>query len=143
MKTEWIPSFAYMALLMAAGVIGFAPKASAEYLSTTCTSTGQYCNREVPFTFSSDGLGTQYAIRLQAPASHCSAVRYTLNSSDGRTLGSTDFLSAGETTWVPVGNNLTPGVHRISIVAQGTTGGCNAGRLQSWGVDAAATVVPY
>lgn len=142
MKLEWIPSLAYMALLIAAGVIGFAPKASAEYLSTTCTSTGQFCNREVPFSFSSDGPGAQYAIRLQAPAGHCSAVRYILVSSNKRTLGSTGFLNAGESNWVPVGNNLARGVHRVSILAEGTTGGCNVGRLQSWGVDASATLIP-
>ncbi len=138
-----IKSFSFVAMLAAASVVSFAPQASAQAsLSATCTSSGQNCNRRLPFTFNSDGPGAEYAVTLKAPATHCSAVRYTLVSRNGDILGGTGFLNAGESTLVSLGDNLAKGRQTVFIQAQGKIGGCNSGRLGSWGVEATSTVVP-
>lgn len=113
--------------------------AKAELLTANCTSQGQACNSVASMGIASDGPGAVYQLRLQAPGGHCSAVRYIVYGGDGRPLAQpTAFLNAGQSAVIPLGNNLVRGRHTVFIGAEGIVGGCNTGRLLSWGVDARA-----
>ncbi|QZZ21631.1 hypothetical protein J5X98_03995 [Leptothermofonsia sichuanensis E412] len=130
--------------LSALSIFGFATAVSAENFTVECTSTSQLCDRIATLNFNSDGPGIEYAVTLKAPRTHCSAVRYLVYSNDGnrRLLGRTTFLNAGESSCVFLGNNYARGSQSVLIGAEGWFGGCNTGRLHSWGVDAHAYPVP-
>jgi hypothetical protein len=130
--------------LGAMSVLGFATAVSAETFTVECTAAGQLCDRTATLNFTSDGPGTEYAVTLKAPRTHCSAVRYLVYSNDGqrRLLGSTNFLNAGESGYVFLGSNLARGSQSVLIGAEGRVGDCNVGSLRSWGVDANAYPVP-
>ncbi len=53
---------------------------------------------------------------------------------DGRTLGRTDWLLPGQSQNVSLGK-LAKGERLLNMTATGREGGCNEGRLESWGVD--------
>ncbi len=130
--------------LCAISVLGFTTAASAETFTVECTSTSQLCNRTATLNFNSDGPWIEYAVTLKAPRTHCSAVRYLVYSNDGnrRLLGRTTFLNAGESSYVFLGSNYARGSQSVLIGAEGWFGGCNTGRLHSWGVDARVYPVP-
>jgi PhoPQ-activated pathogenicity-related protein len=130
--------------LTAASVAGFSTAAAAETFTVACNSTGQVCDATATLRFNADGPGVEYGITLKAPTTHCSAVSYLVYSNDGqrRLLGRTQFLNAGQWSYVSLGSNLARGHQTVLIGAEGQRGGCNTGRLQSWGVDAAASIVP-
>ncbi|MBF2085679.1 hypothetical protein [Thermoleptolyngbya sp. C42_A2020_037] len=125
-------------------VFGFATAASAETFTVECTAASQLCDRTATLSFTSDGPGVEYGIVLKAPATHCSAVSYLVYSNDGqrRLLGRTQFLNAGEWSYVSLGSSLARGSQSVLIGAEGRVGGCNVGSLRSWGVDAQASIVP-
>lgn len=135
--------FAIFALI-AASMVGFAGAAAAETFTVVCNSAGQVCDGTAMLRFNSDGPGVEYGVTLKAPTTHCSAVSYLVYSNDGqrRFLGRTQFLNAGQWSYVSLGSNLARGRQSVLIGAEGQVGGCNTGRVQSWGVDAAASIVP-
>lgn len=78
-------------------------------------------------------------IQYTVPETHCSSIRLNI-SVDGGTPIVTDYLGwngdedvrpldTGEIDLGPV----TAGLHHVSLSAEGTEGGCNAGDLASWG----------
>jgi len=72
-------------------------------------------------------------LRYVASTRHCSAGR-VLISLDGKAIGRTDFVDAGEKTTVEdLKVTLDRGTHRFGFRAEGKTGGCNAGAVGSWG----------
>jgi Protein of unknown function (DUF3421) len=101
-------------------------------LTTSCFySTGQVCDRYVAFDVRpSMDLSS---IKLTAPSTHCSAVSYEVLH--GGFSQKTRFLQPGESTQVRV--RLSKGAdYQLIIKAIGKNGGCNTGRLASWGVKA-------
>jgi hypothetical protein len=109
-----------------------------KYLETTCGSKGQLCDNGVQFSFDvhSSTDGSPFVLNLQAPRTHCSEVRYIINS--GGKKSATRFLQAGQTGSVNLGV-LTSGTRTIDITAEGKVGGCNVGSLVGWGVNAFET----
>jgi hypothetical protein len=110
-----------------------------QHLETACGSTGQLCDNGVQFSFDvhSSSDGSPFVLHLQAPRTHCSEVRYIINSGSGK-KSATRFLQPGQTGSVNLGV-LATGAQTINIKAEGKVGGCNVGTLQSWGVNAFET----
>ncbi len=110
-----------------------------QHLETACGSKGQLCDNGVQFSFdvhpSADG--SPFVLHLQAPRTHCSEVRYIINSGSGQ-KSVTRFLQPGQTGSVNLGV-LATGTQAIDIKAEGKVGGCNVGILESWGVNAFET----
>jgi hypothetical protein len=72
-------------------------------------------------------------LRYVAAAEHCSAGRL-LVSLDGKQIGHTDYVNAGEQATVDdLKVTLHRGRHKFGFRLQGKTGGCNAGSVASWG----------
>ncbi len=96
----------------------------------SCSSGGQICDKSVIFNVR-PSMNRDF-ITLTAPLTHCSAVRYEVMQA-GFARQKTQFLQPGEDTQFPV--NLSAGSnYRFIIRAIGVKGGCNTGRLVSWGV---------
>jgi hypothetical protein len=96
----------------------------------SCSSRGQICDKS--FVFNVRPSMNRDSITLTAPLTHCSAVRYEVMQA-GFARQKTQFLQPGEDTQFPV--NLSAGSdYRFIIRAIGVKGGCNTGRLVSWGV---------
>ena len=72
-------------------------------------------------------------VRYVASSKHCSAGR-VLVSLDGKPIGRTDFVNAGEKATVDgLKVTLGKGRHTFSFRIEGRTGGCNIGYVGSWG----------
>jgi len=123
--------------------LGLATVATARPYNVQCTSTGQFCDRTVQVNFTSDGPGTEYGVVVKAPATHCSDVSYLVFDSQGRLIGSTDFLAPSRVyNYLSLGRNVPRGSQSIFIGAIGRNGGCNQGQLTSWGVEVTVSPVP-
>lgn len=109
-------------------------------LTTQCGSSGQVCDRTIPVR-PSGGIPADSPVTVRAPKTHCSTVRYTV-----KFYGGFASVSPGERRLqrTVVTRPLAPNeVETISggdaassllISAEGFPGGCNTGRLGSWGV---------
>jgi hypothetical protein len=108
---------------------------------TTCDG-----HADVTLSVDRDPSGEQeWAIRLKAPARHCSPVSYAVGlppATGGNVLGMTRLLRAGESDFIYLGRDFPTGRYPFRITATGYVEGCNTGRLQSWGVDYSFEVVP-
>jgi len=134
---------AYLALAVLAGsFLGLTAGVSARPLTANCTSEGQLCDATIPLSFTVDDPRAEYGISLKAPASHCSEVRYIVFDPSQTRMGATQFLRAGESSYVSLGRNLARGQQRVFIGAEGKVGGCNRGRLASWGGEAYGGIIP-
>jgi hypothetical protein len=72
-------------------------------------------------------------LRYVASTEHCSAGR-VLVSLDGKPIGRTDFVDAGEQATVDdLKVTLDRGRHKFGFRVEVKTGGCNAGAVGSWG----------
>jgi hypothetical protein len=72
-------------------------------------------------------------LRYVASSKHCSAGR-VLVSLDGKAIGHTDFVNAGEKAAVDgLKVTLGKGRHTFAFRIEGKTGGCNVGYVGSWG----------
>lgn len=107
-----------------------------QHLETACGSRGQLCDNSVQFSFDvhSSADGSPFVLNLQAPRTHCSEVRYIVNSGSSK-KSATRFLQPGQTGFLNLGV-LATGTQTINIKAEGRVGGCNVGILESWGVNA-------
>jgi hypothetical protein len=99
-----------------------------------------------PFTNESDGSGqrssTPYTpdirtdgvlrIAYRAPRAHCSAVRVRVSVDDRPAVVSAPVDPGQQSEVLDLGPQ-TPGVHALAVHAEGVPGGCNTGRLLSWG----------
>jgi hypothetical protein len=99
----------------------------------TCTSTGQTCVPvfSTPVTVTPAGL-SQFTITVTAASTQCSNVSYIV-SVDGAVVTTTPFLTPGQNSGSIESAAVTTGTHTITVQAIGTLGGCNFGRLISWG----------
>lgn len=105
---------------------------AAQNLTVTCGSPGQACANAAAFTVTAPG-NAPVTINVKAPTSHCSDTNYTVIPAFGSRV-STGFLKPGQSKPVALGR-LARGTHALLITATGRNGGCNAGRLGSWGVE--------
>lgn len=102
-----------------------------------CSNTGNY-------TFNSEGSDVVYALKLQAPSTHCAPVTYGVVV-DGRQPEryTSRSLNAGESEFVYIGSGWARGHHQVTISASSVVGqGCNRSGMQSWAVDVRAEIVP-
>jgi hypothetical protein len=94
------------------------------------------CDRRIVVDFISPGPGHDLEITVAAPASHCSTVSYFVNRpGTAFTYAMTDRLGPRDPVKLDLGNDWPAGRQQIDIGAVGHVDGCNAGALQSWGVD--------
>lgn len=94
-----------------------------------CTSSGQLC--DPPFVV---GVATAGVLQVEFTAStgHCSDIRVHLFV-DGVLKHTSAFLGPGVSTGAVDLGPVTPGAHSLGVQAEGRVGGCNFGRLGSWG----------
>ena len=103
------------------------------------------CAGEAKFQFQSDGIPTAYGIKFTAPSTHCSAVNYQVwaTYNPDLMLGRTrNFLEAGQSEIVPIGNEFARGLQVINVRALGKVGGCNTGRMSGWSAIVEVVVIP-
>jgi hypothetical protein len=121
-----------------AGALNASTSTAAERLGVTCTSSNirgdvVTCGGSANYAFESDGEDIEYTMVLKAPPEHCSKVQYVI-SANGRRVGQTAFLDAGEQAEINLGDGHPEGRNSFKIRALGKIGGCNNGQVQSWGV---------
>ena len=105
-----------------------------------CTSLGQLC--EPPAEVAVSTSEVIRAVEFTASAVHCSEIRVYI-SIDGVLEYTSAFLGPGGSTGVINVGPVAPGSHTIEVQAEGTVGGCNAGRLISWAGDLKVTTSLY
>jgi hypothetical protein len=105
-----------------------------------CTSTGELCTPPEKLTFSLRGPGTLTSITYTTAATHCSPVLlHVLRNGDQ--IAKTGRLAAGQQTERLVTHiRLSKGATTLGFQAQGFVGGCNVGRVFSWGGKVTVTV---
>jgi hypothetical protein len=102
-------------------------------LTVSCNSTGQVCDNSAVFNFRS--LRNHSLIWLTAPSTHCSVVNYFVEDAQNPKSGiSGTQLAPGKNSFVQVGLLRKGSTRQFRIRANGVKGGCNTGRLESWGV---------
>jgi hypothetical protein len=105
-----------------------------------CTSSGELCSPPEKLTFSLPRPGTLSSISYTTAATHCSAVLLHVLR-NGHQIAQTARLAAGkQTERLATHVRLPEGVTTLGLKAQGFVGGCNAGRVFSWGGKVTVTV---
>lgn len=123
------------------------------HFEVSCASGIQLC--EPPFSVSVTTTLVKKAIQLKYDIltnRHCSSIRLHIFV-DGKLVKTTDFLGwtgaeAPFNTLPLTTNNLTlphvkPGIHVVSINAEGQSSGCNSGTLSAWGGSLQFSVVSH
>ena len=105
-----------------------------------CTSTGQVCKPAKQLTLTPPRRGTVTSVRYSTPPTHCSALALQVVR-NGKVLATSKRLEAGVRT---VTFNPRIAVHAgrssLGFRAKGFVGGCNSGRVGSWGGNVTVTV---
>lgn len=157
-------------LLLASGAPSLA--LADTYLETGCSTSVQnggesYCDNGVSYFLDSDGSSTIYSLRVTAPPTHCSPVKYLVAfpppppPAPGEVvayavpsrpldpvpyghnnIGMTGVLRPGESAVVDLGRGYDRGTHELMIMVIGLVQDCNAGQIHSWGVSVAPMIVP-
>ncbi len=105
-----------------------------------CTSSGELCSPPESLTFSLRRPGTLTSITYTTAATHCSAVALHVLR-NGHQIAVTGQLAAGQQTQRLVTHvRLPKGMTTLGFQAQGFVGGCNVGRVFSWGGKVTVTV---
>jgi hypothetical protein len=113
-------------------------------ISVTCTSQGEVCDNYG--TIEVGAPGTSTFVYLNAPTKHCSNVIYILKYQRFRssamppllmTLAKTKVLAPGQGDSFKITVPATP----LRVYAEGVPGGCNTGRLASWGLSYGTSAV--
>ncbi len=98
-----------------------------------CTSSGELCTPPEKLTFRLRRPGTLTSITYTTAATHCSAVLLHVLR-NGHQIAKTGRLAAGQqTARVATHVRLPKGTTTLEFQAQGFVGGCNVGRVFSWG----------
>ena len=140
-KRSWSAAGAVVASLAFAAAAVAAPVGKPDRVSyrtgsfvVNCTSTGQICEpaRELQVRVRKGEVRIE-RLRYKAVATHCSPGRILI-SLDGKSVGRTDFVNAGERATVDkLRLRLDPGRHTFAFRIEGKIGGCNVGSVGSWG----------
>jgi hypothetical protein len=105
-----------------------------------CTGSGELCSPAEKLTFSLPRPGTLSAIAYTTAATHCSAVLLHVLR-NGHQVAKTGRLAAGQQTERLTTHIALPkGSTTLGFQAQGFVGGCNVGRVASWGGKIIVTV---
>lgn len=105
-----------------------------------CTSSGQLCSPAEKMTFKLPRRGTLTSVVYTTPATHCSAVALHVLR-NGHQIAKTGILQAGQhTERLTTQIALPKGPSTLGFKAQGFVGGCNTGRVGSWGGNVTVTV---
>jgi hypothetical protein len=108
--------------------------------AVTCTSLEELCSPPETLAFSLPRRGTLTAITYTTAATHCSAVLLHVLR-NGHQIAQTGRLAAGQQTARVVTHlRLPKGATTLEFQAQGFVGGCNVGRVFSWGGKVTVTV---
>ena len=106
----------------------------------TCTSTGQLCTPDEPLTFKLPRSGSLTKVVYTTAKTHCSAIRVFVRLKR-RTVAKLPRLDAGDATGeVKTDVKLRKGANALWFRAKGFVGGCNVGRVGSWGGTVKITV---
>jgi hypothetical protein len=99
-------------------------------VTQTCTGGGQLCNNvaTVPISLPNGGPGIAQFTPGQFTCSNF-RIHYLV---DGTEVNVTAFVGPGGNTGIVSLGPIGPGAHTIGLKAEGQTGGCNGGTLQSW-----------
>jgi len=110
------------------------PSETQEWISgpRLCQGRGQLCSESATWPLQTE-LSGDFFLQTRVPSKYCSPFTMSI-SLDDELLGSTRLSEPGQVGVYKLGN-LGPGGHLIEIWAIGSTGGCNVGRLETWGVD--------
>lgn len=105
-----------------------------------CTSTGQVCSPAKLLTLTPSRRGTLRTVRYTTSALHCSALVLQVVRG-GRVLATSHRIEAGDQTETFSTQIAVPrGASTIGFRAKGFAGGCNTGRVGSWGGRITVTV---
>ena len=106
----------------------------------TCTSTGQLCSPPEILQLALPRHGTVTSVRYTTAPAHCSALVLQVMRR-GRVRATSSRLLAGKsTTTLATSIPVPSGASALSFRAKGFVGGCNVGRLGSWGGRVVVTV---
>ncbi len=130
--------------LFTAPAVGKSPPGSLNFTTGSfavyCTSSGELCTPAEKLTFKLPRPGTLSAIAYTTPATHCSAVLLHVLR-NGHQIAKTGRLAAGQQTERLTTHIALPrGSTTLRFQAQGFVGGCNVGRVFSWGGRITVTV---
>ncbi|MBL8678249.1 MAG: hypothetical protein JNK05_03745 [Myxococcales bacterium] len=101
---------------------------TAHSLTIRCTTNSQRCSP--PFEVDVEFVG-QASIEFTVSPVHCSRVKLRV-SVDGALVHTSRFLDRGQSTGEIELPGIARGRHRVSVEAEGETGGCNVGYLGIW-----------
>lgn len=105
-----------------------------------CTSTGQVCKPAKQLTMTPSRRGTVTSVRYTTSPQHCSALVLQVVRS-GKVLATSHRIEAGDQTEVFSTSIRVPkGASKLGFRAKGFLGGCNTGRVGSWGGKITVTV---
>ena len=105
-----------------------------------CTSTGQVCKPPKKLTVTPPRRGTVTSVRYTTPGTHCSALVLQVVRK-GRVLATSHRIEAGDQTEVfSTSIAVRKGASTLGFRAKGFLGGCNTGRVGSWGGKVTVTV---
>ena len=106
----------------------------------TCTSTGQVCSPAKSLRINAPRRGRVTSVRYTTSGAHCSTIVLQVVRR-GQVLATSGRVEPGETSerFNP-GISVRKGRSRLGFRAKGFTGGCNSGRLGSWGGKITVTV---
>ncbi len=151
MKTNLSILSLFAALLVNGSSVLAANTTTVPHFEVACASGIQLC--EPPFSVSIKTTKPLQAVQLKYDIladRHCSPIRLHIFV-DGKLVKTTGFL--GWTSSEPPFDTLPltadlplplvkPGIHVVSINAEGRNGGCNSGQLSAWGGSLQLTVLP-
>jgi hypothetical protein len=105
-----------------------------------CTSTGQVCKPPKQLTLTPPRRGTVTSVGYTTPATHCSALVLQIVRG-GKVVATSGRIEAGERTERFDPHLAVPkGPSKLGFRAKGFLGGCNTGRVGSWGGKITVTV---
>jgi hypothetical protein len=105
-----------------------------------CTSAGQVCSPAKKLTLTPPRGGTVTSVRYTTSPQHCSALVLQVVRG-GKVVATSGRIEAGEQTEHFNPHISVPkGLSKLGFRAKGFVGGCNTGRVGSWGGKVTVTV---
>ncbi len=106
----------------------------------TCTSTGQVCSPPKTLRLAVPRRGTMTSLRYTTSPQHCSALALQVVRG-GKVLATSRRIEAGvQALTQQTSISIPKGASTIGVRAVGFPGGCNVGRIGSWGGRVTVTV---
>ena len=129
-----VATVAAVAAVPAEGASSFDFEYSTGKFVIECTSSGQVCDPPRRLTVRVKQASRVTRITYRAASTHCSSARILVYLG-GKRVDRTDWVDAGETTTIEKTDIRLKAdtTYRFDFRVEGRTGGCNAGRVGSWG----------